>query len=382
MIYLPKEVRMKVCGRLSDFEWKNVSADDQGQSVSHGKIKEHLSSRLAAENLVVLFGAGASKAIKVDKENSAIEAPLVRDILKAIEAEDKNFNEIKKLVGAEASTDLEEILSRCILYYKVTNDEKIEDFISTAKKLIVRMTNFLGDRTDLSVFESFLRLISSRNSSNRSHVFTLNYDLALETAASNTGFTLIDGFSFSYPHQFSPIYFDYDLVVKRKNVSKPVEAAAYFYKLHGSLNWTKKQERLQKQFGVADNPMLIFPTKDKFQLSYEQPFLEMVTRLKEALRLPQTTLLLVGYSCGDEHINSILSNSLDINFDLNLILADPWIEKNDKAQFLRKRSEINDQRLTFLEIKFEELMKTIPHIQNASREEIFLKSLLKVAENA
>lgn len=368
---------MKLHASISNFIWKEIG-ESGSDKITTEKLREHLVQRMQMNNLSILFGAGASRAVTVDPNSPEVKAPLVKDIFEELQREVSDFNEIKLLIGCEASTNFEEILSKCILHYKVNPQEKIKGFIDAAKTKLVNKINFLKPNSDLSTFESFLRCITLRPSKNRSNIFTLNYDLAIETAAAKIGFTLIDGFSFNYPHHFSPLHFDYDIIRKKETTLKLVESVAYLYKLHGSINWDYQNNWLTRTPSPIENPYIIFPTKEKFQDSYNQPFLEMVTRFKESLRCPQTTLLVVGYSCGDEHINSIINNSLDINYDLNIVFVDPNIQSNEQYKIFKNRGAISDHRLSFLEGTLEDLVKTVPSFAQQSKEEMFIKSLVKV----
>ena len=51
----------------------------------------------------------------------------------------------------------------------------------------------------------------------RVKIFTLNYDTLFEQAALKKNFTLIDGFSFSFPRYFSGRNFDYDIVLRNSS---------------------------------------------------------------------------------------------------------------------------------------------------------------------
>lgn len=368
---------MKISCTLSNFSWEETSSDSS-VGIELDKVREHLSQRLQAQNLVILLGAGASRGVVIDPKNEGKKAPLVSDLLKELEKDVPDFLDIKQLIGIPDSNNFEEILSRCLLFQKLKPDDKVGRLIEKAKEKIVSGTNFLQQDSDLSVFETFLRCVTLRTGKSRPHIFSLNYDLALETAAAKMGFTLIDGFSFTYPHHFSPLHFDYDIVRRINDSLKPIEALLYFYKLHGSLNWTTADGLLTRGAGVSSNPTLIFPTAEKFQESYNQPFLEMITRFKESLRANRTTLVCIGYSCGDEHINSIVSNSLDINYDFNLVFVDPNIQNNKNYEKFINRGLVKDSRITFFEGTMEELVKTVPVLSQQTKEEAFVRSLLKV----
>ena len=88
--------------------------------------------------------------------------------------------------------------------------------------------------------EAFLRRIARRPARlPRTQLYTTNYDLAFETAASRTGFAVIDGFSHTAPQRFDSGYFDVDLALRdRQRAASAVEwmpNVLQLLKLHGSV---------------------------------------------------------------------------------------------------------------------------------------------------
>lgn len=323
------------------------------------------------------MAAGASKIAK-DKEGIA-SAPLMSDIFAKIKALPE-YEKVKKLVSYdETSNDFELLLSKCIFLLKIKYEKTIESFLEEAKKIISSSCDFITDEHDLSVVEIFLRkLCSQRNSKNRPCIFSLNYDFMIEKSASRLGIVLLDGFSFNYPFRFNPIYFDYDIVKHEDGPSLLIDNAIRFFKIHGSLNWSLKNSVIFKNHEKIELPHIIFPSKEKFQSSYDQPFIEMVSRLKDSLRKKSTTLFVVGYSCGDEHINSIIESSLAINFDLKVVFLN--FKFDDRSLIFTKYIEkLEDSRVTCLELDFADFCKTLmPEGRAVSKEERLVKALMDV----
>lgn len=104
--------------------------------------------------------------------------------------------------------------------------------------------------------KDFLNKVTARKPSDvRVQLFTTNYDTLFEQAANQSGFVIIDGFSFTHPREFAGKWFDLDIVNREKTRIKQEESfiskVFHLYKLHGSLNWTKDEEK--KRIYQQDN---------------------------------------------------------------------------------------------------------------------------------
>lgn len=148
-----------------------------------------------------------------------------------------------------------------------------------------------------------------------------------EQAARKGNYTIIDGFSFSQPRIFSGRYFDYDVVIRDgsriKNEDNFVPRVFHLYKPHGSVDWEKTENNVfqNKAENIpVENSLMIFPQENKYEHSYEQPFFEMMTRFQTALRLKNTTLVVIGFSFGDKHILSMINEALEQNPSFQLII--------------------------------------------------------------
>lgn len=359
--------------------FKDVSVADEGGEITedHKKTKEIISEACKRDNVLFLLAAGASKITKNKNENA--DAPLMTDIFSKI----KNLNtypQVRELVSYdEKNNDFELLLSKCIFYLKIKDNKVIQTFLEESKKIISSSCDFITDEHDLSIAEVFLRkLCSQRGSKNRPSIYSLNYDFLIEKTAAKLGVVLLDGFSFNYPFRFNPIYFDYDIVKREDGSDILIDNAIRFFKIHGSLNWSLKNGAILKNHSKVDSPHIIFPSKEKFQSSYDQPFIEMISRLKDSLRKKSTTLFVVGYSCGDEHINSIIESSLSVNFDLKVVFVN--FKFDDRLSvFTKYIEELEDSRVTCMEIDFADFCKAlIPEGRSVSKEERLIKALIDI----
>lgn len=138
-------------------------------------------------------------------------------------------------------------------------------------------------------------------------LFTVNYDLLLETALESWGVPYFDGFVGTINARFRP-----DLVESR--LSDDDQSIPSFFariwKLHGSANWAWASEdpaevrRLGRPIG-GEEIAAIYPSDAKYDQSRRMPFVVLQDRLRHALNEPETLMLVTGYSWGDDHINEV-----------------------------------------------------------------------------
>jgi len=185
---------------------------------------------------------------------------------------------------------------------------RLKEWLATPPREKIEYINRLGDLHDNKV---------------RVTIFSLNYDLVVETAFANAGRKLVNGFSNG---RWDPKSFE--------NLS-PVA----LYKLHGSLDWVDDEmygicslafDRHPKaeDFEANTLPLLIFGTDAK--LSGKDPFLTLVHAFSEHLRVANV-LVAVGYSFTDVYVNEIVEQRMRDNLSLKLIIVSPHAERIKRA---------------------------------------------------
>ncbi len=167
------------------------------------------------------------------------------------------------------------------------------NFLNEAKqKIHEKCSDFLVQAT-ISPHKTFLHRLSRRRTRDqRLCVFTTNYDLCFERAAIEVGNVAIDGFSFMAPRHYDPRYYDYDIVRRSRSGDDGqnyLEGVFLLYKLHGSVNWEKTDKGIfEKEKPDPQNACFIYPASGKYQQSYNQPFIESISRYLAAIREPNT----------------------------------------------------------------------------------------------
>ena len=381
---------MKFLSAAKTSSWASTEAATRGDPTSEEEAKaclhtldRQLTEVLLSENLVVLAGLGTSLCV-LDTAGKRL-APTMDDLWKMSEkaagAKLLQYVISKVRYTKPAKGDnVEVLLSRCIMSEKLEPDASVKKFIDLAEELIVTKCRFVDRNTNLNTHEMFLRKVARRSIRQpRMKLFTTNYDLCFEEAAARSRFILVDGFAHLQPQEFDGSYFSYDFVRRDQNTEAPdyIPNVFHLYKLHGSLDWDDTGGRVIKNAAVK-KPAIIYPRDSKFESSYNQPFLEMISRLQTALRQPNTGLLIIGFGFNDHHIVQPIFSALHANVQLKALVVAPSLETAVTVGDNNFHSELNqiadliragDWRLGMLAATFEDLVKLLPDLVAKTEEE-------------
>lgn len=362
---------------------------------------------LDMDNLVILAGSGTS--LTFNKLGQPTIAPsmwnLWDDCRKAdfelfnltLKATKYSVLQKEKDGTGKEKPDIELLLSLCDSALAVgtlsnTRTKQVTRFLTQAKKIILQKTNFTESVPDSgwASHDKFIRAVGRRSSKQqRLKLFTTNYDLAFEQAASNTGFVVIDGFEFSNPSFFNPMWFNYDIV--NRGHSKTGEGAyipnvIQLYKMHGSVDWRKVNGRVSKLGSDSQkgDPVFIYPSSSKYQTSYDSPYLDMMSAFMEAIKRPRTAALCLGFGFNDKHINNALTMALRTNPEFMLMVAtkDPFSTTSsfnkEIRQLLTEAINHGDGRISMVDSTFEQFSKLLPERRATSPEEELFKAFEKI----
>ncbi|WP_323116459.1 SIR2 family protein, partial [Klebsiella variicola] len=137
------------------------------------------------------------------------------------------------------------------------DDEEVLQFLNNVKTIILdKCRSFLEkDSSDLSSYINLLQKMGRRRVRDpRLKIFTTNYDLTFETAASELGMMVVDGFSYTGIRRFDGKYFNYDVIKRDENDHDFVEGVFQLFKLHGSVSWLRKNGQIyEDQNPIATN---------------------------------------------------------------------------------------------------------------------------------
>jgi SIR2-like domain len=337
---------------------------------AQGGLRDELGLIANADNLVVLAGSGTSLGLKTRGEGDAItEAPRMADLWASVSERDA-FKAVRDRLtaGVVAERNLEHVLSdaqaRLALH---SDDSELKTFVEDAEALVWQMCDFVRDATNLETHELFLRKVARRSTRlQRTQIFTTNYDLAFETAARRSRFSVIDGFGYG-GRDFDGGSFDLDYVRRRPNEPLALEPNVFhLLKLHGSVDWDSSSGSVRKVFQRPKQPVLIYPSAAKYQLSYQQPYLEFMSRFQIALRQPDVGLLVIGFGFNDEHLVAPVEAAIRSNIGLRAAVVTPGVRdtttRGDAITWFEDLIVRGDRRLTLMKGTFADLARHLPDV--------------------
>jgi SIR2-like domain len=335
-----------------------------------------LSKYYLNENLNFLCGSGTSVAIggkTINKDENPFEV-IIKE-LKAI-ANPKDY--IEQLIKFFESNDLLEKkfdkINQEHLYYLNNKDDAdsakiIKDYLDKALKIFVdKYVPFPVEyvKDNLNIHELFInKIISRKETLNRPKIFTPNYDLAFENACEKIGVSYNNGFRGVHMRKFDPDTFHNETYIKQDSGDKGKRIATYLniYKLHGSISWQYAESINDlynlKEIQVSDtskksefvfDSLMIYPIQTKKSYSLDLPYSELFRNFSKCLTETQNTLVVIGYSFLDEHINDIIRTGL-YNPNLTIVIHSYGLVTENSPLFLRtlKSRSVSDNRIILFE---------------------------------
>lgn len=328
------------------------------------------------ENLNFLCGSGTSVAIGGKTINKG-ENPF-EPILTELKAIDPKPDYIQQLIKFFESEDLLERkfdkINQEHLYYLNNKDDQptaavIKNYLDRALKIFVEKyvpfpCEYVASK--LSIHELFInKIISRKETLSRPKIFTPNYDLAFENACEKIGVSYNNGFRGVHMRKFDPDTFHNETYIKQDSVEKGKRIATYLniYKLHGSISWQYAEsindlynlQEIQisdsaKKSNFSFDSLMIYPIQTKKSYSLDLPYSELFRNFSKNLTETQNTLVIIGYSFLDEHINDIIRTGL-YNPNLNVIIHSYGLIDGSSPSFLQtlKSRAVSDNRIAVFE---------------------------------
>ena len=358
------------------------------------EAKRALSDVMRCGNLVVLAGLGTSLCVQPGVVNG-LKAPTMADLWQQVSLHQNaaaaatnpagpNFQQLLALVGHDPfKLDIEALMSRCRLAESFLNGVQKDDvtkFVAVAEAHIIRATSFVIQNHPLPVHAEFLRRAARRpQRKSRMKVFTTNYDLCYEEAGRQGRYVVVDGFSHTLPPTFDAIHFSYETVRRMGDTESfdPIPNSFHLYKLHGSIDWQRQETSGEiTKWMQSGKPVLIYPRNSKYELAFEQPYLEMIGAFQAALREPDTGLLVVGFGFNDNHLAEPIMAAIRSNLSMKIVVVSPGLApwnngaangpgecgSNKYLLQLRSLAAAGDARITLLNCGFEQMVPFVPDL--------------------
>lgn len=348
------------------------------------KVKNEVSNFInqAFDNIVFLVGAGAS--IIPDKDKKGKSGMTVSNISKIVEQELKNGLYKKKTKQFEVFT-LEEMIKKTGYSFGVSskkfNFEDLMSLIISFEKFESKDNRVKYGRTKNAIFDiikkctaydfdskvfNHIGVIKALSNivkpEHKLNIVTTNYDTLIEDAANEMNYTVFDGFSFSQQPIFNSEIFDWNLVKQvphfdTKQLIYDTKSMNLF-KIHGSLTWENDKELgiVRKHKNSVKDPIMIFPSSEKYAQSYQEPYFELFAKFQDLLKQPNTLFITTGFSFADNHISRMIMSAIKVNTSLSTLVTDYKISsKNENWNELVSIMQSN-YRVAFLKATMNETL--------------------------
>lgn len=283
----------------------------------------------SASDVIFLLGAGAT----VDAG-----MPTVKELTECLRErfanhKDRKFIEIYELI-AKADRMVEVNYEKFFEYFELIKQ------ISAKKLFCVKISDYLVNTINDPLITDVIRTLMNDilrkyqkdvkpdylshlrdfvPESGRLKVFTLNYDLCVETACKNKGIFITTGFNYNW----------------NPSLYCGLEKGINFYKLHGSLLWFYENNWTIKELSKLPenkNPEIVLGPGSKIQA--DDPFLTLFYEFSRAIKEAKVCIV-IGYGYQDTHINTVLERSKIKNIiDVNVEHADILNKINKKPMLI------------------------------------------------
>ena len=351
--------------------WFSIGNDNDVKLSSLRKgVEPWLTSLFQSEHLSLLTGTGLSLAVQsMVKENTSnpmntpelssfysdkIKEAAIESAQKTGHGDTANIEDYIRVIN-----DL--LCGLRILQYDKFPDESAEKINYNGlnddlQKTIINFVNEINKLENtiitaddpqktiaLGMLVKFLMSFASRTGTrDRLNVFTTNYDRVIELGAELAGIRLIDRFIGNLTPIFNSSRVDVDMHYNPPGIRgepRYLEGVVRFTKLHGSIDWIENNGLIRKiglPFGALDikqflctsglpvlpvSNVMIYPNASKDRETAEYPFVDLFRDFAATICRPNSTVITYGYGFGDDHINRVIRDMLNIPSTHLVIIA-------------------------------------------------------------
>ena len=314
-------------------------------------IEPWLTALFQSEHLSLLLGGGISSALHQLAKNE-LGAGMTPMPLSVFQDQIKNASKESAFKSGRNEPNIEDQIRVCNELIKglgiyVSKDvygckkirKELSKFESELENGLVNFANLIlkcerniihSDNAEKAAecLISFLTSFASRSATReRLNIFTTNYDRIIEYGAELAGVRLIDRFVGSVNPVFRSSRMEVDMHYNPPGIRgepRYLEGVVHYSKLHGSLDWSVRNgivRRYALPYGANDidtyldegcKNLLIYPNATKDKETSEYPYIELFRDFAVSICRANSTVVVYGYSFGDDHINRIITDMLTI----------------------------------------------------------------------
>jgi hypothetical protein len=259
-----------------------------------------------------LFGAGTSCEAAYP-----MMPKLTREVVNALKSAERTiFDEVLKSAGgayddANATPNIEQISDLVIAHWINSNDTRFNDLENRLRELILERILSVANPV-LDNHRRFFEALKKRAFGLPCSVwiFTTNYDLLFETAASQTGVAIENGFCGTTERFFNPMQFrSTSGSVASGRFSPSNQLTVRLVKFHGSISWVEESSKFYERHPAASagsRRVMVLPRRRKVMDTLTPPYDTLFTQASKVIGGECKYLVSCGFSYADEHINQQL----------------------------------------------------------------------------
>lgn len=258
---------------------------------------------VVSNNPVVVIGSGASVSYGIPGMGKLAD-------------ELKGFFAVHSYASPDSQKSVQEFLDNlrkgmgledALLETKATKEVE-KDIVSIVWNLIEGADKAVFDRFvagEKMALQSLLDYLIYKDSNKICNIITTNYDRIVEYAACQTDAFVNTGFT---PHIMGKPYSRYEFLPKR--LESEFTGCLNVWKVHGSLDWFKKGDKL---VSIANShtvpkdyePCIITPGTNKYEKAQQEPYRGIFSHV-DALFNKASGFLCIGYGFNDAHVHPVL----------------------------------------------------------------------------
>ena len=321
-------------------------------------LRDHLARH--DKRIAFLFGAGTSCAVRIPSPGDGDNAkPLIPDVAaltelckNTIKQEGARYAEAWDSIWSACketnqSPNVEDVLSRLRMMVEAIGASETlaglsKDELARLDKLLRREIARVANPSLDGIIEDlphrkFARWLIKVSRQHSIEVFTVNYDILIESALERERVPIFDGFVGSYQPFFHPDS------LRHKDWA-PGEKHTRLWKMHGSVTWRKETigGKVRVVRGSPDQSgEMILPSFEKYDESRRQPYTSFTDRLSRFLETDDALLVVCGFSFGDQHINDLIFEALQ-NRPRTHVYALQYKDPDHDADLAKRAYQLNN----------------------------------------